>query len=62
MRPFRASCPVEKKLVSIVKAFSRKANILILDEPTASLDEHGKNILFQIMMHMFGMKTMLMQF
>ena len=40
--------PVEKKLVSIAKAFSRKANMLILDEPTASLDEHGKNILFQI--------------
>ncbi|MCP4399707.1 MAG: sugar ABC transporter ATP-binding protein [bacterium] len=40
--------PVEKKLVSIAKAFSRKANILILDEPTASLDEHGKNILFRI--------------
>ncbi len=40
--------PVEKKLVSIAKAFSRKAKILILDEPTASLDAHGKNILFQI--------------
>jgi ribose transport system ATP-binding protein len=39
---------IEKKLVSIAKAFSRKAKLLILDEPTASLDEHGKNILFAI--------------
>ncbi len=39
---------IEKKLVSIAKAFSRKAKILILDEPTASLDEKGKNILFNI--------------
>jgi ribose transport system ATP-binding protein len=39
---------IEKKLVSIAKAFSRKAKLLILDEPTASLDEHGRNILFDI--------------
>jgi ribose transport system ATP-binding protein len=39
---------IEKKLVSIAKAFSRKAKILILDEPTASLDERGKNVLFEI--------------
>jgi ribose transport system ATP-binding protein len=39
---------IEKKLVSIAKAFSRKARILILDEPTASLDEKGKNILFDL--------------
>jgi len=39
---------VEKKLISIAKAFSRQANILILDEPTASLDETGKTILFDI--------------
>ncbi len=40
--------PVQKKLISIAKAFSRKAKILILDEPTASLDKTGKNILFDI--------------
>ncbi len=40
--------PVEKKLVSVAKAFSRKAQILILDEPTASLDAQGTDILFQI--------------
>jgi ribose transport system ATP-binding protein len=39
---------IERKLVSIAKAFSRRARILILDEPTASLDENGKNILFDI--------------
>jgi ribose transport system ATP-binding protein len=39
---------VEKKLISIAKAFSRQANILILDEPTASLDKTGKTILFDI--------------
>ncbi len=39
---------IEKKLVSIAKAFSRQARVLILDEPTASLDEKGKNILFDI--------------
>lgn len=39
---------VEKKLISIAKAFSLKAKILILDEPTASLDEHGKNVLFEL--------------
>lgn len=39
---------IEKKLVSIAKACSRKARILILDEPTASLDEKGRNILFDM--------------
>jgi len=39
---------VEKKLVSIAKAFSRKAKILILDEPTASLDNSGIKVLFEI--------------
>jgi ribose transport system ATP-binding protein len=39
---------IERKLVSIAKSFSRQARILILDEPTASLDEKGKNILFDI--------------
>ncbi|HSV30633.1 MAG TPA: sugar ABC transporter ATP-binding protein [Atribacteraceae bacterium] len=39
---------VEQKLVSIARAFSRSLKLLILDEPTASLDEQGKNILFQV--------------
>lgn len=40
--------PVEKKIISITKAFSRQARILILDEPTASLDEQGKEIMFRV--------------
>jgi ribose transport system ATP-binding protein len=40
--------PVQKKLISIAKAFSRKARILILDEPTAALDTKGKDILYEI--------------
>jgi ABC-type sugar transport system ATPase subunit len=40
--------PVEKKIVSITKACSRRARILILDEPTAALDEKGKYILFSV--------------
>ncbi len=39
---------IERKLVSIAKAFSRSARILILDEPTASLDERGRKVLFNI--------------
>ncbi len=39
---------VEKKLISIAKAFSRQAKILILDEPTASLDGNGKQALFSL--------------
>jgi ribose transport system ATP-binding protein len=39
---------IERKLVSVAKAFSRSARILILDEPTASLDRKGKDILFRI--------------
>lgn len=39
---------VDKKLVSIAKAFARPIYLLILDEPTASLDECGKNVLFEV--------------
>lgn len=39
---------IEKKLISLAKACSQHAKILILDEPTASLDEKGRNILFQL--------------
>jgi len=39
---------VQKKLISVAKAFSHRAKILILDEPTAALDRHGKNVLFDI--------------
>ncbi len=39
---------IEQKLVSIAKAFSRQARVLILDEPTASLDEQSRGILFDV--------------
>ncbi len=39
---------IEKKLVSIAKACSRRAKILILDEPTASLDEKGRGLLYEL--------------
>ena len=39
---------MQKKMVSITKAFSRKAKVLILDEPTASLDKNSREILFDI--------------
>lgn len=39
---------IEKKLISLAKACSRNAKILILDEPTASLDGKGRNILFKL--------------
>jgi ribose transport system ATP-binding protein len=38
--------PVEKKVISIAKAFSEEVKILILDEPTAALDEEVENKLF----------------
>jgi ATP-binding cassette subfamily B protein len=37
---------IEKKLVSIAKAFSRQAKVLILDEPTASLDARAEYEVF----------------
>lgn len=40
--------PVEKKVISIAKAFSEEARILILDEPTAALDVEVENKLFKI--------------
>lgn len=40
--------PAEKKMVCITKAFSEEVKILILDEPTSSLDEKGEDNLFRI--------------
>ncbi|MBN1298685.1 MAG: sugar ABC transporter ATP-binding protein [Actinobacteria bacterium] len=39
--------PVEKKVISIAKAFSENLKVLILDEPTAALDEEVENKLFK---------------
>jgi simple sugar transport system ATP-binding protein len=38
--------PIERKIVEICRALSRKPAILLLDEPTAGLDEAGCNELF----------------
>jgi ribose transport system ATP-binding protein len=39
--------PVEKKVLSIAKAFSEEVKVLILDEPTASLDREVEEKLFK---------------
>jgi len=39
--------PVEKKVLSIAKAFSEEVKILILDEPSASLDREMEDKLFK---------------
>lgn len=39
--------PVEKKILCIARAFSEEVKILILDEPTASLDKKVENKLFE---------------
>lgn len=38
--------PVERKVLSIAKAFSKEVRILILDEPTASLDQEVEEKIF----------------
>ncbi len=40
--------PVERKILCIARAFSKKVKILILDEPTASLDKEVENKLFKV--------------
>lgn len=40
--------PVERKILSIARAFSQEVKILILDEPTASLDKEVEDKLFKV--------------
>lgn len=40
--------PVERKIVCIARAFSQEIKILILDEPTASLDKEVEDKLFEV--------------
>jgi ribose transport system ATP-binding protein len=40
--------PVERKILCIARAFSKKVKILILDEPTASLDKEVEDKLFKV--------------
>ncbi len=43
-----ALSPVEKKILCIARAFSQEIKILILDEPTASLDREVEDKLFKV--------------
>jgi ribose transport system ATP-binding protein len=40
--------PVERKILCIARVFSKKVRILILDEPTASLDKEMEDKLFKV--------------
>ncbi len=40
--------PVEKKILCIARVFAKKVKILILDEPTASLDKEVEDKLFKV--------------
>jgi len=44
--------PAQAQMFTIAKAFSRNAEILILDEPTASLTVEEKDVLFYSLLHM----------
>jgi len=44
--------PAQAQMFTIAKAFSRNAEILILDEPTASLTNEEKNVLFHAILSM----------
>jgi len=51
-KPVSFFSPAQAQIFTITKAFSRNAEILILDEPTASLTNEEKDILFQALLHM----------
>jgi ribose transport system ATP-binding protein len=44
----------ERQLVEIVKALARRARLIILDEPTASLSEQESQILFRVLKNLAG--------
>lgn len=48
---------VEKKVISIAKAFSEELKILILDEPTAALDVEVENKLFKTIKRLLDKKV-----
>jgi len=51
-KPVSFFSPAQAQIFTITKAFSRNAEILILDEPTASLTSEEKDILFQALLRM----------
>jgi ABC-type sugar transport system ATPase subunit len=46
--PARSLRAAEKQIIEILKALTTNAKILVLDEPTSSLNEHEKRIFFDI--------------
>ncbi len=46
--PVRQLRAAEKQIIEILKALTTNAKILVLDEPTSSLNEHEKNVFFGI--------------
>ncbi|MEQ9639805.1 MAG: sugar ABC transporter ATP-binding protein [Alphaproteobacteria bacterium] len=48
-RTMRTLKLAERQIVEIVKALARRARLIILDEPTASLSEHESQLLFRIL-------------
>lgn len=48
-RPMSALKLADRQLVEIVKALARRAKLIVLDEPTASLAEHESDNLFRVL-------------
>ncbi len=46
--PVRSLRAAEKQIIEILKALTTNAKILVLDEPTSSLNEHEKKVFFDI--------------
>ncbi|MDQ3809467.1 MAG: sugar ABC transporter ATP-binding protein [Chloroflexota bacterium] len=48
-RPMIALKLADRQIVEIVKALARRARLIVLDEPTASLSDHESRVLFEIL-------------
>ncbi|MBI3089490.1 MAG: sugar ABC transporter ATP-binding protein [Candidatus Tectomicrobia bacterium] len=55
--PVSALSPAEQQLVEIAKALNQEARILVMDEPTASLEAHEVEALFALIRRMKGQGT-----
>jgi ABC-type bacteriocin/lantibiotic exporter with double-glycine peptidase domain len=49
----------QRQLVWMLKIYFKKPDIIIMDEPTASLDKGTKDLFFEIMGKLLGDKTIL---